>query len=219
MQIEGLNASTKNQQRKPIYSNKVITKNECYKILKKYIVAGDKESNISFCHEVRTRHNQVKHPTYDDSDDYTFLTNEMVKSVNFALRFYKNALYNVSCAREQLACRDIKNDKILKMNPKPKRVRRTFKELEEKKAHFCFYKSCKKAFTTRKAQNLHTRKYHLASELHKNAQEMIDLQRSKPSTILNNPNKRVKLSNIFTREYLMKKITNKDEYGNLERLN
>ena len=48
---------------------------------------------------------------------------------------------------------------------------------------------------------------------------MIDLQRSKPSTILNNPNKRVKLSNIFTREYLMKKITTKDEYGNLERLN
>ena len=75
----------------------------------------------------------------------------MVKSVNFALRFYKNALYEVACARGQLAFKDIKNDKILKVNPKPKRVRRTFKELEEKKAHFCFYKNCKKAFTTRKA--------------------------------------------------------------------
>ena len=96
-------------------------------------------------------HNQAKHPAFNGNDDYTFLTNEMVKSVNFALRFYKNSLFEIDCLKEQLDFKDIKNDSILKNVVKPKRVRRTFKELEEKKAHFCFYKYCKKAFTTRKA--------------------------------------------------------------------
>ena len=142
---------TRSMGSKNVNSPKVIGKNVCYKILKKYVVSQEKEVRLSFCQEVRTQHDAIIHPSFCEEDDYYFLTNDMVKSVNFALRFYKNSLFEVSKLRDQLELSDVQNDSILKIIIKPKRIRRTFKELEEKKAHFCFYKNCKKAFTTRKA--------------------------------------------------------------------
>ena len=130
---------------------KVISKNGCYMILKKYIVSCNREPKTGFCHEVRLKHDSVIHPFYCEDENYHSMTNDLVTSINFALRHYKKSLFDLSLAKEQYA--SIEAQLVINggLQPKPKRIRRTFKELEQKKAHFCFYKHCKKAFTTRKA--------------------------------------------------------------------
>jgi len=89
---------------------------------------------------------------------------------------------------------------------KQKRVRRTLKELKDLKSYICYFKDCPKSFTTRKALNLHVRKYHSQDREHKNAEEMIDLQKKNPMQYLIKPNKRIQLSNVFNEEYLQKRL-------------
>ena len=89
-----------------------------------------------------------------------------------------------------------------------KGYRRPVVEYKHEKTNFCYIQNCSKSYTTKKALNLHIRKYHKSSDQHKDASDYINLQKTNPITFLKNFNtKRIELSKIFKEETLTKRLS------------
>ena len=94
-------SSTHQEDPKNTKPNKICHKNRCFKILRQFINSTDIESKIGFCEEVRLKHDLTDHPSYCESEDYEFLSNEMIISVNFTLRHYKELLLQITLLEDQ----------------------------------------------------------------------------------------------------------------------
>ena len=187
------------------------SKSDITKSLKKYLACDDKDVIISFIQEIVINHDKINFPTFIDTNNYDTSTTNQYKLFKKNLGLYKELLYNTDNWKEQneLFSEDsvtIPNEiKAVKI-PKARRRRKKV-EFQQEKTNFCYIKYCNKSYTTRKALNLHVRKYHSKDSPVKDASEYIQLQRSNPKTYLKNYNdKRINIKNIFKQKDVEKRL-------------
>ena len=182
----------------------------CQELIKKYFQCENTDVIDSFAEETRVKFQKLKLPNFEHKIDYDELKTGELYVLEKNLDYYKNLLYVLDNLKDQADLfdeSDLKHQKNFDGDStKQKRVRRTLKELKDLKSNICYFKNCPKSFTTRKALNLHVRKYHSQDQEHKNAEEMIELQKKNPMQYLIKPNKRIQLSNVFNEEYLQKRL-------------
>ena len=182
----------------------------CQELIKKYFQCENTDVIDSFAEETRVKFQKLRLPDFEHKKDYDELKSGELLVLEKNLDYYKNLLYvldNLKDQNELFDESDLEHQKNFDGDStKQKRVRRTLKELKDLKSYICYFKDCPKSFTTRKALNLHVRKYHSQDHEHKNAEEMINLQKKNPMQYLIKPNKRIQLSNVFNEEYLQKRL-------------
>ena len=187
------------------------SKTDIARSLKKYLTCDDKDVIISFIQEIVINYDKINFPTFNDTQKYDTLTTNQYKIFKKNLGMYKELLYNTDNQKDlsELFSEDsviipneIKAVKVSKARRRRKKV-----EFQQEKTNFCYIKNCNKSYTTRKALNLHVRKYHSKDSPVKDASEYIQLQRSNPKTYLKNYNdKRINIKNIFKQKDVEKRL-------------
>lgn len=205
------------------------SKKESQQILSLYFDSEDPDVTQAFIEECNIRYIKIEKKKFCEEENYSNKIITIIDTLNHNITLYKDLLYQIDIYKELIDVQDIYEEPTKPLNkpkklkiekvklklekveseptkPKQKRVRRTLKEINSEKAHFCYIFGCDKCFTVPKALNQHIRKYHSIDEPRKAPEEMIRQQRTKPSRFLNKPNKRVMMTSVFSLEFQSRKM-------------